>query len=56
MKLPKKMVRKRVFLYVVAFCCVFTILAGRVAWLQTVDGAKLKKAATPVAHSVRIVL
>lgn len=46
MKLPKKMVRKRVFLYVVAFCCVFTILAGRVAWLQTVDGAKLKKAAT----------
>lgn len=46
MKSPKRVVKKRIFAFMLIFCCAFTLLAGRVAWLQTIDGASLKKAAT----------
>ena len=45
MQAPKKSVRKRIMWFMLAFCAIFVVLVGRVAWLQTVDGAKLKKAA-----------
>lgn len=38
--------QKRILYFMLAFCVAFVALAGRVAWLQTVDGAFLKKAAT----------
>lgn len=46
MEAPKRKVKKRILYFMLAFCVAFVALAGRVAWLQTVDGAFLKKAAT----------
>lgn len=46
MEAPKRKVKKRIMYFMLAFCFAFTALAGRVLWLQTVDGAYLKKAAT----------
>lgn len=46
MKLPKRDVKKRIGWTMIAFGVVFMILVGRVAWVQVVDGASLKKAAT----------
>lgn len=46
MKLPKRKVKTRIGIIMIFICAVFMILVGRVAWLQTIDGAMLKKAAT----------
>ena len=46
MEAPKRKVKKRILYFMLVFCIAFTALAGRVAWLQTVDGEYLKKAAT----------
>lgn len=46
MEAPKRRVKKRIMCFMLVFCSVLVLLAGRVAWLQTVDGAYLKKAAT----------
>ncbi len=45
MQVPKRSVKKRIMWFMLAFCALFVLLVVRVAWLQTVDGAKLKKAA-----------
>ncbi len=46
MKLPKRKVKSRIGWMMIIFCFALIFLTGRVAWLQTVDGAFLKKAAT----------
>lgn len=46
MKLPKRKVKTRIGVIMIIACSVLSLLTVRVGWLQTVDGAYLKKAAT----------
>lgn len=46
MKIPKKITKKRIFFLTLAFTLFFTMLAGRVVWLQTARAPFLKKEAT----------
>ncbi len=46
MQTPKRKVKLHIFWVMVAVSIAFVALIGRVAWLQIVDGASLKKAAT----------